>query len=485
MAPVLWFLSATRPRSPFSSNEHGSTPLPDSVRPMATPDEPPRHRTRRRASSDVSVSRMVLRFALAGVVSLILVTLGSAFVSRRVGTNQAIESAKRLTWVHAKGVIEPNLPAGELDRSALDRLDAAVRSTVLRGEVKRVKLWDASGRIVYSDDPRYIGLKFELDEDELAILRSGGTAADLSDLSKPENRYEDADTKLLEVYTMVEGRDGVRMFYESYLRYDEVADAGRRQWLSYAPIALASLVFLQFVQVPLAWSMARRLRRSQTEREQLLRHAIEASDTERRRIASDLHDGVVQDLTGVTLSLAAASRRQLAPVAAIAGPSDHAVLEDAASKLRESIGSLRSLLVEIYPPNLHESGVEVALSDLLARLRNRGIDVSLTVDLPDDGLNHTTASLLYRTAQEALRNVVSHSEAATVRVAVGHDDHRVHLEVEDDGRGFDPDAVVSTPRPGHVGLRVLGDLVAQSGGSVTLESAPGHGTLVRVDVPLS
>ncbi len=484
MGAVLWFLGATRPHLLPPPNQHRLTSVAGSVGPMATPDEPPRRRSGQSNFGDVSVTRMMLRFALAGVIALLLVTLGSAFVSRRVGTTQAIESAKRLTWVHAKGVIEPNLPSGELDRAALDRIDAAVRSTVLRGEVKRVKLWDVTGTIVYSDDPRYIGQRFELDEDELEILRNGGTAAELSDLSKEENRFEDADTELLEVYTRVEAPNGDRLLFESYLRFDEVADAGRQQWLTYAPIALGALVLLQFVQLPLAWSMARRLRRSQTEREHLLRHAIEASDTERRRIASDLHDGVVQDLTGVTLSLAAASRRKSSPVAPLSAPTDQAVLDDAASKLRESIGSLRSLLVEIYPPNLHESGVEVALSDLLARLRNRGIDVTLMVDLPDDGLKPTTAGLLYRTAQEALRNVVSHGEATSVRVGVGHDDKQVYLEVEDDGRGFEPGAVVTTPRHGHVGLRVLGDLASQSGGSVTLESAPGHGTLLRVVLPL-
>ena len=197
---------------------------------------------------------------------------------------------------------------------------------------------------------------------------------------------------------MVQAPNGDRMLFESYLRYDEVADAGRRQWLTYAPVALGSLVLLQFVQLPLAWSMARRIRRSQTEREHLLRHAIEASDNERRRIASDLHDGVVQDLTGVTLSLAAASRRRSSAVTPLTAPTDQVVLDDAASKLRESIGSLRSLLVEIYPPNLHESGVEVALSDLLARLRNRGIDRGVDRRNPRRGTqpNNRWAALPHR-----------------------------------------------------------------------------------------
>ena len=153
MGAVLWFLGATRPHLLPPPNQHRLTSVAGSVGPMATPEEPPRRRSGQSNFGDVSVTRMMLRFALAGVIALLLVTLGSAFVSRRVGTTQAIESAKRLTWVHAKGVIEPNLPSGELDRAALDRIDAAVRSTVLRGEVKRVKLWGADGNIVYADEP--------------------------------------------------------------------------------------------------------------------------------------------------------------------------------------------------------------------------------------------------------------------------------------------------------------------------------------------
>ena len=84
-----------------------------------------------------------------------------------------------------------------------------------------------------------------------------------------------------------------------------------------------------------------------------------AGEAERRRIASDLHDGVVQELTGVSLGLAAIGRAEEV--------SRTQVLE-ASSAIRNSIKSLRSLLVEIYPPNLHEEGLESALTDLVAPL---------------------------------------------------------------------------------------------------------------------
>ena len=73
---------------------------------------------------------------------------------------------------------------------------------------------------------------------------------------------------------------------------------------------LGALILLALIQLPLAWQLARRVRRTQDEREKLLRHAIEASDVERRRIARDLHDGVVQDLAAVSYSLSAAARER-------------------------------------------------------------------------------------------------------------------------------------------------------------------------------
>ena len=89
-------------------------------------------------------------------------------------------------------------------------------------------------------------------------------------------------------------------------------------------------MLLELVQIPAAWSLARRLRRGQRQRETLLQHAVDASDTERRRIARDLHDGVVQDLAGVSFALAAAARAPEVPT------QTQAVLDDSARAVRDS-----------------------------------------------------------------------------------------------------------------------------------------------------
>jgi signal transduction histidine kinase len=220
--------------------------------------------------------------------------------------------------------------------------------------------------------------------------------------------------------------------------------------------------------------MARRLQASQQERERLFRHALEASDAERRRIASDLHDGVVQELTGVSLTLAAQGRTSIEPEQAL----------EASEAIRSSIKSLRSLLVEIYPPNLAEEGLESAIGDLLSGLRVRGIETRLDAPAGDSGIPSEIATLVYRVAQEALRNVVSHSAAHHVRVVLAVEDGAVRLVVDDDGRGFTTDTLDDRYTEGHVGLRSLAGLVAQLDGTLTVSSRPGTGTRVETTIPL-
>jgi signal transduction histidine kinase len=90
---------------------------------------------------------------------------------------------------------------------------------------------------------------------------------------------------------------------------------------------------------------------------------------------------------------------------------------------------------------------------------------------------------LYRTAQEALRNVASHSGAEQVRIVLRAADERLHLVIDDDGRGFSDEVLTDRAAQGHVGLRSLAGLVADLGGTLTVRSAQGSGTRVEVEMP--
>src|SRR5206468_8918619 len=145
---------------------------------------------------------------------------------RHSATAGAIRQAKDLTALAGRGIVQPlltpRLVAG--DRSALIRLDRTVRRRILHGtSIVRVKLWDAHGRIVYSDASALIGARFPLGADELNVLRRGGIAADASDLTRPENRSERAFKKLVEVYVGVRASDGTRLLYEDYERSSTIS----------------------------------------------------------------------------------------------------------------------------------------------------------------------------------------------------------------------------------------------------------------------
>lgn len=421
------------------------------------------------------------QFSLSGLAALALVTVGGAWALRQLAIKDAIREARDRTEVIANRIIEPKLENGivESDPDAVRRLDAVVRGIRL-DPVVRVKIWRRDGTIVYSDATSLIGENFGFAEDRHAVLASGKATAELSDLSERENRLERRYGKLLEVYVPVETRDGKKLVFETYLRFSSVVAGGRETWLGLGPAFLAALVLLALLQVPLAWSMARRLQEGQRERESLLLQAIEASDAERRRIAGDLHDGLVQDLAGISFELAAAAERAHAePRSRVAD-----TLRKAAAGTRESMRRLRSLLVEIYPPNLHASGIEAAVADLLAPFAANGVDTSLDVP-PGLRLPPQVEELLFRATQEALRNVQSHADARSVGVQVSTDADRVALVVRDDGRGFSPEEATGRREKGHLGLALLSDLADRVGGRFDVQSQPGAGTRVFLEVPVT
>jgi signal transduction histidine kinase len=426
-----------------------------------------------------TVLRPVAQFALAGVVAVLVVGVVTAVASRRVGQREAIVDARSRTLIAAQGVVEPAVTDGLLtgQADAVAKVDAVVRQSLRDRSLVRVKIWNREGVIVYSDEARLEGSRYVLGEEELSALDHGVIEAEVSNLSKPENRFEKPFGKLLEVYLPLRTPNGQRLLFEAYYRYDAVSSSGARIWRSFAPVSIGALVALELVQVPFAWSMARRLRDRQREREHLLQRALDASDDERRRIAADLHDGVVQDLAGVAYSLAGSARKGVDPPVA-------ELFDRSAAEVRESIKTLRSLLVDIYPPTLADAGLESALGDLLAAARTRGVETSLDVGDGLDDLPEPVARLLYRAAQEGIRNVITHARATRVDVRVARDDGKAVLTVSDDGTGFDPAVLAERAKQGHVGLRGIGDLAARDGGRLDVRSTPGAGTTLELEVSL-
>ena len=419
-------------------------------------------------------------FALSGLAVLLLVGIVGVLVLRRVGTAEATREAADITTVAGRGVVQPALRDGVVtgDTKSLNELDAVVQRSVLRDPIVRVKIWDTNGRIVYSDAPELIGSTFGFAADEREALRTDAAAAELSDLSQPENRFEREYGKLLEVYLPIWTPNGHELLFEAYLRFDSVAASGRKLWLSFLPVLAVALVALTLLQIPLAYHLARRVHEGQRDRERLLQRAIDSSNVERRRIAGDLHDGPVQQLAGLSMSLAAK-----ADALASVDPGAATVLRDAASQTRHGVRSLRSALMGIYPPTLERAGLAAALSDLAAPLTEYGLEVEL--DVPSDlTLPPEIEALLFRASQEAIRNVVAHAEARRVRLHLAADEGVVVLQIADDGKGFSAERQTEARADRHLGLRLLSDLALDANGSFDVATALGEGTRIRLQVPI-
>jgi signal transduction histidine kinase len=203
-----------------------------------------------------------------------------------------------------------------------------------------------------------------------------------------------------------------------------------------------------------------------------LTRRVEAAEHERARWARELHDESLQDLAGLKILLAAGRRRE--------GSDLLAVVDEAISRLSQSIEGLRGLIADLRPAALDQLGVGAALEGLAERTRSgTGLDVDLLTDIDESRLPPDAASTVYRLVQESLTNVGKHAGAAHVAIAVQMGPVSVDIEVRDDGVGFDP----ASPAAGFglVGMRERAELAH---GSLDVEAAVGSGTIVRAHIPL-
>jgi signal transduction histidine kinase len=427
--------------------------------------------------------RLVLIQVIAAALAVVIgVAVAGTFASRRVAERESVTVAAHTTDLIAHQVVQPVIKDGLVsgNPAAVGAIDQVVRHQVLGSSLVRVKLWTATGRVVYSDEPRLIGQTFPLGSEERAALARPAVHAEVSDLHRPENRFERGQGKLLEVYRPVWTPSGQPLLFETYSPYQQVTQRTGDLWRGFAGITISSLLILVVLLLPILWRLLNRVSSVQTQREVLLQRAVDASEEERRRIAGSLHDGPVQELVATSFTVAGAAER-----AAGSGQPELAdKLATAAGAVRASIRGLRSLLVDIYPPSLTTAGLVPALTDLTEVLAARSIATHL--ELAEDAAARLPAErqqLVFRIARECLRNAARHAGARNVGVRLFRQGHATVLDISDDGTGFDPGPVLGNPEDGHFGLRILTDVAASAGADLLLATAPGAGCRWRLEVP--
>jgi two-component system, NarL family, sensor histidine kinase UhpB len=213
------------------------------------------------------------------------------------------------------------------------------------------------------------------------------------------------------------------------------------------------------------------LDRLENERRESGRRAAAAQEEERLRIARELHDEVGQVLTSVMLDLEQVARES--------GPGDGDRLAAAREAVRGSLDEVRRIAGELRPEVLDDLGLQSALRSLCTTTAaHKGLTVERDLDLGELELSPEVELTIYRVAQESLTNVMRHAGASRVSVKLEGVDGSARLVVRDDGRGLPAGASAG------VGIAGMRERAMHVGGRLTVASAAGGGTEVRLDVPL-
>jgi len=200
-----------------------------------------------------------------------------------------------------------------------------------------------------------------------------------------------------------------------------------------------------------------------------------AAVRERNRLARDLHDSATQSLYAATLYADTATRLLSAGQEDLAGEN----LDKLRRAVKQALGEMRLLIFELRPPILEQQGLAAALEARLEAVEQRaGLKTQLTVE-GKDRLPLEVEEGLYGIAMEALNNALKHARAGRIRVALRLNARPVVLEIADDGIGFDP---ATSDQSGGLGLPGMAERAAQLGGHLIVESKPGEGTVVQVQV---
>ena len=411
-----------------------------------------------------AVRSAILKFLLTGLVVLLTVSIPATFwvrsVAQNVAMQQVLELTQRLADYAIGADLGTKLAAG--DMSAVEQINARMTPWMSDEMILRIKVWDSTGTILYSDVGELIGTSFPLESWAEELLAGGPGVISLGPQEEGENIYEAGTEDLVEVYVLSGAGTDTPLLFEMYFHAAVVRVPEHEMLLGMIPVFLVALGVLQAAQLIPGIALAKRVQRYQRARRALLQHAIEAGEQERSRLARDLHDDIIQDLAGL---------------AYILDPSPSTNGSDAPSAiLQGSIRKLREVTSELYSTPVSAAELPAALSVLVERTRSKGIRTRVDISEPVD-LESRQATMLYRVGREALVNIMKHSEAKNVHLNLKPHGGLWTLRITDDGQGFD---VLNGSRESHFGLRMMSDAAELVGARLELVSTMDGGTSMAV-----
>jgi signal transduction histidine kinase len=203
-------------------------------------------------------------------------------------------------------------------------------------------------------------------------------------------------------------------------------------------------------------------------------------EDERKRIATELHDGAAQSLAFARMQLASAQK-------AVAETAVARKLAGLSGLLKESLRQIRDVLLDLTSPALNEIGLAAALSEWLEEQagRRHGLQTSFTDESDDAALTDDLRTVLFRNARELVMNAIKHANAKKLSVRMASSGSVLRITITDDGVGFDPEAVAQRPGgEGSFGLFSIRERMADFAGALEIESEPGKGCKATLLVPL-
>ncbi|HXJ65534.1 MAG TPA: HAMP domain-containing sensor histidine kinase [Actinomycetota bacterium] len=467
---------------------------------------------------------LVGRFALASLVVFVLIALGVSFVASREMVRQAERSAQFHAVYVADHVmrfaLEESRPGDDFETPftgrAYQRLDTLVRTRILEDPVVRVKVYAPDGTIIYSDEPRLVGKRFE-GEPDAETLR-GETVSDVTDLSEPENLFERSLAKqLFSTYTpLFPGSDPTRKpeaIVETYQDYSSIQSEASQFFRSRLLSFGIALVVLYIALLPIVLGASRALRRQNAQLEEQARRLSHTLETEQESVAE------LRRLNKMQSDFAAVASHELrTPLTAILGyvktlrrpefendPVARAEFLAAIERQSDRLFRLITNMLTAAQVEHHDGALQIGavpLSSVVEEVvegfheSSGRLDVRVAEDLPP---LETDRVLLGEVLANLIDNALKYSGATTqVVVAAQAAGGEMQITVHDAGVGISPQErerifdrfyqsdQSTTRRFGGVGLglHLVRELTRRLGGSVALESEPGVGTTFLIRLPI-
>ncbi len=449
------------------------------------------------------------RFMLASLFILVFGMLGIGWwVEKQIEVGVVYRSAAT-TALYVDSFISPLLQeleqTGSLKPEHREALSNLLQDTPLGQQIVAFKVWDQTGRVVYSTDPATIGQVFPMHEGQ-ALSWSGQMSAQISDLEEAENRPQRAiRPQLLEIYSPVRSSGSHRIIAvaEFYQMVDDLQkEVNAARWRSWLVVGVAMLIMYILLavfvhrtgntidrqRIELAHQVARltELLTQNTELQQRVRRAAASVTTlnERllRRIGAELHDGPVQDLGLAALQLdAVISRSETCCLSQTEAQQCSVQLTAIETSLQSAMKELRAIAGGLGLPQLAELNLtETVVRVVRAHERRTGTKVALRLDRLPERTSLPVKITLYRLIQEALNNGYRHAGGVGQQVQVCGKGDYLTVEVLDQGPGFELKRV--TDWNDHLGLVGMRERVESLGGLFQIESQPEQGTRVTAQL---